>query len=127
MTDAQADIPTPERRRRAMPAEEQCDVMAQHGVTFQKCSREDAKRFLQDNTYQLLLNSIVDFNQKRDEGDTYAYPAAHSETAKQKSRTPRKKACQQKSSIRPECIFFDMMSLNYLRVCPGINTCRAHQ
>ncbi|NEG72314.1 hypothetical protein [Bifidobacterium ramosum] len=58
MADAQADVPTPACRRRAMTVEEQCDVMAQHGITFQKCSRENAKRFLQDNTY-LEVSAVI--------------------------------------------------------------------
>lgn len=70
MAGAQADISTPEHRRRAMTAEEQCDVMAQHGVTFQKCSREDAKRFLQDNTYFFKLKAF-DNNFQHDANGVY--------------------------------------------------------
>lgn len=71
MADAQADVPTPEHRRRAMTAEEQCDVMAQHGITFQKCSRENAKRFLQDNTYFFKLKAF-DNNFRHDADGVYS-------------------------------------------------------
>lgn len=53
-----------------MTAEEQCNVMAQHGVTFQKCSREDAKRFLQDNTYFFKLKAF-DNNFEHDSNGLY--------------------------------------------------------
>ncbi|PWG60371.1 Abi family protein [Bifidobacterium catulorum] len=70
MAGVRADTPTPGRRRNAMTAEEQCNVMAQHGVTFQKCSREDAKRFLQDNTYFFKLKAF-DNNFQHDANGVY--------------------------------------------------------
>ncbi|NMM95076.1 Abi family protein [Bifidobacterium oedipodis] len=70
MTIEQTKSPATTPRRRAMTADEQCDVMARHGITFQQCSREAAKQFLQDNTYFFKLKAF-DKNFQRDADGQY--------------------------------------------------------
>lgn len=45
-----------QRRRRALSVDEQCQLLARHGIKFEQCCREDAKHFLKDNTYFFKLN-----------------------------------------------------------------------
>ena len=37
---------THQRRRRALSVDEQCQLLARHGIKFEQCCREDAKHFL---------------------------------------------------------------------------------
>lgn len=59
-----------EHRRKALTADEQCGLMARHGVKFRLCTREEAKQFLQHNTYFFKLKAF-DKNFRRDENGMY--------------------------------------------------------
>ena len=57
---------THQRRRRALSVDEQCQLLARHGIKFEQCCREDAKHFLKDNTYFFKLKAF-DNNFVRDD------------------------------------------------------------
>lgn len=57
-------------RRKALTADEQCNLMARHGIQFRLCSREEARRFLQRNTYFFKIKAF-DKNFRRDENGMY--------------------------------------------------------
>lgn len=61
---------THQRRRRALSVDEQCQLLARHGIKFEQCCREDAKHFLKDNTYFFKLKAF-DNNFVRDDKGTY--------------------------------------------------------
>ncbi|GGI12828.1 CAAX amino protease [Galliscardovia ingluviei] len=45
-------------KRPALTAKEQCDHMAAHNIKFEKCSRQDAVKFLTENTYYFKLKAF---------------------------------------------------------------------
>lgn len=58
------------RRRTALTVDEQCSLMARHGIKFHLCPRDEARRFLQHNTYFFKIKAF-DKNFRRDENGMY--------------------------------------------------------
>ena len=63
-------VPAVEQERRALTVDEQCDIMSSHGIRFDFCRKENAKRFLRENTYFFKIKAF-DNNFQRDENGVY--------------------------------------------------------
>lgn len=57
--------------RKALNATEQCDLLAGHGVKFEICTKEQAEKFLQNNTYFFKIKAF-DNNFYRDKDGHYS-------------------------------------------------------